>query len=351
MAPEMTPRPHPRLTTAEQDVALTIARGLSNEAITRVRGTSTHASAACGAVRLAALACAAGALLFAAPIHAQPVATDAQPAQSPPPAPAARPGPASASPPPGAPEQAAPATAQPAGTGYGLVVPPPVTPRPRLALPRSAVILRGSLLTTGSGTLKDSCSSGCTSDSLSYTHNVAIALSADFLWKLASVVRLGPELMYVVGESVSMSGTGLPTNVSGNNIVGTLSPSFGSDLALDAVLEIAPQVARTVWAAPRVQLGGGVIFPGGDLGHYLDLLKSACKADGYGGCDAIGSPAVGWNAGLGFGVIFAVSKSVRLRGDLLAQYYSFSLFTVHGGVDSSESISSSRYFLAFGVEF
>lgn len=37
-----TPRPHPQLTTAEQDVALLILRGLSNESIARARGTSVR---------------------------------------------------------------------------------------------------------------------------------------------------------------------------------------------------------------------------------------------------------------------------------------------------------------------
>lgn len=35
-----TPRPHQPLTTAEQDVALMILRGLSNDAIARARSTS-----------------------------------------------------------------------------------------------------------------------------------------------------------------------------------------------------------------------------------------------------------------------------------------------------------------------
>lgn len=37
-----TPRPHPELTAAEQDVALMMLRGLSNQDIARARATSTR---------------------------------------------------------------------------------------------------------------------------------------------------------------------------------------------------------------------------------------------------------------------------------------------------------------------
>ncbi len=307
------------------------------------------ARAGSGALRPAACSSAAAALFLATtPAWAQPAPAGAQP--PPPSPPTTQPAPLPAS-------EAAPATTQPgagSSNGYGLTAAPVGAATERQGLPRFAPIIRGGLLVGGSGTWKSSCDgNNCDSsstDSLDYSHKVAFAVSADFLWRLGSIVRLGPGLMYVGGESVKLeSGRVLyPNNKS--------DPSIGSDLAIDAVLEFAPQVADTVWLAPRLQLGMGVLFPGGDLNDYYDYQKSYCTNSGQlDGCDSVGNASVGWHAGVGFGVVFSVSNSVRLRGDVFAQYYAFKLYGVQvkPPVDAkyAENIASTRGFLFFGIEF
>lgn len=301
-----------------------------------------------------ACALAAGALMLASSAAAQPAPAGGAPAPStqPPPAqpapmPAAQPAPAAAP----APGGGQPARAQ-SNQGYGLVAAHAGAAPERQGLPPFSAVVHAGLLLGGSGSLKYTCNgsycSSMPSETTDYSHKVAFALGADFLWRLGSIVRLGPGVMFVPGQSVTLESNKV---LEPNN---THEPGIGSDMAIDAVLEIVPQVSDTVWLAPRLQAGLGVFFPGSDLGDYLDSTKQGCNTTQFDGCDSINSTDIGWHAGLGFGVIFAVSDLVRLRADVLAQYYSFNLYTVKAKtVDfkASEDVSSSRGFLLLGVEF
>jgi hypothetical protein len=56
--------------------------------------------------------------------------------------------------------------------------------------------------------------------------------------------------------------------------------------------------------------------------------------------------------GLGVGVMFPVSPSVRLRGDAMFQYYKINLYTIEGGgLKAEENVTGSRGFLMAGAEF
>src|SRR5262249_32169849 len=117
-----------------------------------------------------------------------------------------------------------------------------------------------------------------------------------------------------------------------------------------------PRVGPGVWLVPRGELGATVLFPTGDLDTYLNTLKDACNTSNSTGCDSFGGPRPGFNAGLGFGALFAVSPSVRLRADLLAQFYVINLYTGEspsgfGGSQISRSLTGSRFYLKGGVEF
>lgn len=224
----------------------------------------------------------------------------------------------------------------------------------RQHLPVFAPIVHAGLLLFGSGTLKDTCNGpSCTStdgQSADYSHQVAFALDADFLWRLGSLVRLGPGVMFVTGQSVKLQ-SGKVFILSPYNT--KTEPSIGSDLAIDAVVEIDPQVSGKVWLAPRVQGGMGLLLPSGDLSDRLNYLNGYCPST-YDGCNSVSGAHFGWHAGLGFGVVYALNSLVRLRADVLAQYYSFSLFSIQQTADGTkytEGISSSRGFLFLGAEF
>lgn len=84
-----------------------------------------------------------------------------------------------------------------------------------------------------------------------------------------------------------------------------------------------------------------------------NVTKNDCTNSAMSGCDSVDNPHLGYNLGLGFGAMFAVSPSVRLRVDTLYQYYSINLYNV-SATDANATLtldaSGSRYFLFAGME-
>ena len=168
-------------------------------------------------------------------------------------------------------------------------------------------------------------------------------LGADFLFRVGSLIRLGPSLSFTFPQTVKTDPDGVDFEV-------------GSDLDLDFVIEVAPRVGPNVWLVPRAEVGGMVFFPTGDEKDALDFEKTQCESSsGLSGCDGIGGPRPGLNGGLSFGALFKVGAAVRLRADLLAQLYIINLATHDendvGSRTISENVGGSRFFLRGGIEF
>jgi hypothetical protein len=175
-----------------------------------------------------------------------------------------------------------------------------------------------------------------------YTHRVSGGLGAELLWKLGSLVRLGPGLFFVLPSEVDFEQGG--------------RSEIGSDLSLDVIFELAPRVGAAVWLVPRAQVGGTLLFPTGDMKAFLSDMENACFDRGDSGCGSISGARPGVNGGLGFGVLSTASEFVRLRADLLAQIYWVSLYSADapasfGGTPVSRTVSGSRFFLIGGLEF
>jgi hypothetical protein len=153
---------------------------------------------------------------------------------------------------------------------------------------------------------------------------------------------LGPGLFYVFPSGIDIKDGG--------------KSDVGSDLSLDFIFEVAPRVGPAIWLVPRAQVGFTALFPSGDLDTFLTDMKNACNDRGDSGCDSLSGARPGVNGGLGFGALFAVSDSVRLRADLLGQLYVVSLYSANapasfGGAHVSRAVGGSRFFLLGGVEF
>src|SRR6185503_1677683 len=153
---------------------------------------------------------------------------------------------------------------------------------------------------------------------------------------VGSLIRLGPGLFYVFPSGVEFERSG--------------KSDIGSDLSLDFIFELAPRVGPAVWLLPRAQVGGTLLFPSGELDAFLVDMHNACLDRGDSGRDSLSGARPGVNGGLGFGVLSAVSDSVRLRADLLAQLYVVSLYTANapasfGGTHVSRAVGGSRFFL------
>jgi hypothetical protein len=199
----------------------------------------------------------------------------------------------------------------------------------------------------GSGTNELRCDGDCTFTSVSgsdYSHKLGARLTADFLFKVGPLIRLGPGLAFTP-----------PTSIKGEGA--TFNTEVGSDMGLDFIFEVAPRVGPGVWLLPRGEVGLTVLFPTGDLKASLEAERVACNDLGVSNCDSLGDPRPGLNAGLGFGALFAVSDTVRLRADLLGQFYIVNLYTYEGtstfggSATLARNVAGSRFFLLGGVEF
>ncbi len=233
---------------------------------------------------------------------------------------------------------------QPGPGQQGSYAPPPASAP--AGLPDFSVVLHAGMMVGGSGENSIECDGsdcGEVSDiDLDYDHNSAFLLGADFLWLAGSTIRLGPGLQFGTTAEIEPDGSSQDYEI-------------GSDVSLNFVLEAMFPVGDTVWLGPRGQIGATVLLPSGDGEDDLENEKDSCEASGLDNCDAFDGPHVGANFGLGGGVVFAVSESVRLRADLLIQGYAIQVYAweAGNGVDAevTEMLAGSRTYLLGGVEF
>src|SRR5262249_29509904 len=153
-------------------------------------------------------------------------------------------------------------------------------------------------------------------------------------------VRVGGELLFVPSNKSETGGTGY---------------KVGSDLSLDPVVEAVFPVSSTVALTLRGQGGIAFLFPGGDLQKDIDNERSSNCGQGTGvSCTVSGGPFVGYNYGLGGGILVGLDK-VRIRGDILFQGYSLPYGDINAsagsnGVEVTQSAGGSRFWFLGGVE-
>ena len=221
-------------------------------------------------------------------------------------------------------------------------MPPPgaVGPAPEHEIHSVTFAPRVMLSVFGSGELKcegDLCISSSGSD---YDHKTTFGIGADVLFKVGPTIRLGPGIGYFFKYDVEPKEPGAPD-----------SYTIGTDLDISFVLDAAIMASPTVWIVPRGQIGAKLVFPDGDLRDDLDADKRACEASNMSGCDTLDGARPGAQFGLGVGVMFAVSPSVRLRADVMYQYYTINLYTIEAlGNKAAVNLNGSRGFLMAGAE-
>jgi hypothetical protein len=244
------------------------------------------------------------------------------------------------------PQPAQPQPVQPVQpqAGYAEPADEPWTPAPAHEEPAGEIgtvsfVPRLMLAPFGSGTLECEGDGCVTNEGVDYDHKSAFGFGADVMFRVGSVMRLGPGLAYMTEHDIELDGS-------------SDDYTIGSEFTLSFVLDAAIPVSPTVWLVPRGQIGLLLLFPGGDLRDNLDELKTQCEAAGISGCDSLEGARPGVQGGLGFGVMFAVSPNVRLRADAMYQFYSVNVYTLEGpGVDAAVNFNGSRGFLMAGAEF
>src|SRR5260221_4018880 len=211
-------------------------------------------------------------------------------------------------------------------------------------LPMIALLPRLGALSYGRGAEQNVCAGACGGFApvdASYAHRPALVFGADALFTPLAPLRFGPSVLYVLPTSVSLDGA---------------SDTFGigSDLSLDVAVEVAPRVGPSVWLFARALGGSTILIPASDLRSRLNELRAVCPS-GARGCDTLEGARLGWNAGLGIGALYAIGRALRLRADLLGQYYTVSLYEVEARlflspITVSERLSGARLFVMAGVE-
>lgn len=247
-----------------------------------------------------------------------------------------------------APAPAPAAVMQPAGATMNLATLAPAAqtaPVEEAKIKTFSFVPRIGIQIGGGGTFEDKCDgSDCgnyVNTSTDYDLKTAFAIGADFMFKIGDLFRIGPGLLYTHTMDEKESGA-------------SSSTELGSIVDVNFVAEVVPRVSPTVWLVPRVQFGLSMLNTSGTFKTRQDAMKTSCTStEGETGCDSIDNPHMGYNLGLGFGVMFAAGPTVRFRVDTLYQYYSLSLYSLGvTGLNATESgsASGSRYFLLAGIE-
>jgi hypothetical protein len=158
-----------------------------------------------------------------------------------------------------------------------------------------------------------------------------------------ALLRTGPALSYGFQPSVTFDSSNGRTDL-------------GSILTLGWAVELTPQIAKRLWLVPQLQLSYALLFPGGELKGQFDQWRTNCEQGfaNFGDCDSIGGSRSGFHAALGVGLLYAAAPSVRLRFDLLAEYYYYPLLELSASdadVTLTERTSGLRQVILAGLEF
>jgi hypothetical protein len=96
-------------------------------------------------------------------------------------------------------------------------------------------------------------------------------------------------------------------------------------------------------------------MPGGDLRDYVEGIREEFCPIVNEACAIPRGARVGWNVGAGVGAWFRAHDHVRVRFDVLFQYYDLTLYTVDGRlfgnpIEAYDTLAGGRLFLMAGVE-
>jgi hypothetical protein len=243
---------------------------------------------------------------------------------------------------------------QPAGQQtMALATPePPPAEKPQAEIKTFSFVPRIGIQAGGSVKMKGSCDgSSCetsSSDSSDADLKTAPAIGADFMFKLGDLFRIGPGLLHTFTTDVEAEGTSIEA---------------GSLTEINFVAEVIPRVSPSVWLVPRLQTGLALFNASGPLKTSINSSKQDCTdlkdaTSGSGtniSCSNFDNPHIGFDIGLGFGAMFAVTPSIRLRADVMYEYFESTLGKVEasgGGIDATSTVklAGDRYLLMAGME-
>jgi hypothetical protein len=214
---------------------------------------------------------------------------------------------------------------------------PVVAAEPGPKIKTFSFVPRLGLQLGGSGTRKAESPGGSASQDFSVS--MAAAISLDFMFKIGSLFRIGPGLLYTHTMDVK------------DDVPGATSVEMGTITDFDVVAEVVPKVGGSVWLLPRMDMGLSMYNASGVAADSETANQQGCESYGINGCSSYKSPHIGFNIGPSFGVMFAAGNTVRVRFDTSLRYYSINLASLDsGGQTATLTGSGIRYFLLGGIE-
>jgi hypothetical protein len=206
------------------------------------------------------------------------------------------------------------------------------------------VLPRLGLVPWGFGSRELECRGNCagfagTNDA--YEHLPSFSLGGGVLFGIGRYLRLGPSFEYTFTNDVDIAGRG--------------RFEVGDDFTVDAVVEGFFPIAPRWGIAPHVQGGLLDLMPGGDLRNYIGALRAEFCPILDAACAIPDGARLGWEVGVGAGVWFRAHERVRLRLDVLIQYYELELYSIKAQlfgnpIEAYETLSGGRLMLTAGVE-
>jgi hypothetical protein len=186
------------------------------------------------------------------------------------------------------------------------------------------------------------------SGSSDFDLKTGFVVGADFMFKVHDLIRIGPGLLHTFTTDMTPDGGS--------------SQEMGSLTEFNFVGEVIPKVSPTVWLVPRIQVGMMMFNASGASKDGMTAYKNYCSdlAANSGatvnGCNSFDNPHLGYDVGAGFGVMFAVGPTIRLRADALYEHFSVSGGSMDVTSPAGDTLkqtytaSANRYFLMGGLE-
>jgi hypothetical protein len=215
------------------------------------------------------------------------------------------------------------------------------------ALPSFAFALRAGLVAFGSGLDRLECTgegcNGLANGERSYGFKPSPLVTVGAYYQPLAVLRTGPVLGYAFQQSVEFEASSGRTDL-------------GDILTVGWALELTPQVAKQLWIVPQLQVAYALLFPRGDLERGFERWETSCEQSfaEFEDCGSLGGNRAGIHASAGVGLLYAASPAVRLRLDLLTEYYFYPLLELSaadGDAKLTERTSGVRQLCLAGLEF
>lgn len=197
----------------------------------------------------------------------------------------------------------------------------------------------------GSGEISEDCSGSLCASTGKNAEDTAddsgLIVAADLLFRLGSVVRLGPTFMYSLDSAVKIE-----------TEEADVDAELGQELTGGLALELDVEASDAVGILFRVQTGASVLFVDGELKDTRLQIRNQCAMASL-ACTRAQDPFVAFHYGFGAGLLGHLEK-ITLRGEAGIHFanYGFAdkLEAPPFTADVQSQLDTSRIVVLLGIE-